>query len=165
MNFDSEKNLTVIGKLEQDAKYKRDQDAVIALSEIVADFVKQMPFYGSADIITAVPPREGKEFDLPTRLAQRVAKKLDAKYCPAGKWLGEKGQLKAVPMDAKWDLLEAANFAPNSAQLGGKRVILIDDLYQSGCTLHFVGSKLRLSGAKRIFGLSLVKSWRDTDNM
>jgi predicted amidophosphoribosyltransferase len=43
-------------------------------------------------------------------------------------------------------------------------VILIDDKYQSGTTMQFVAMKLQEAGARYIFGISLVKTLRDTDN-
>ena len=43
--------------------------------------------------------------------------------------------------------------------------VLIDDLYQSGVTVNFVGMKLQQAGFNRICGLYLVKSMNDRDNV
>lgn len=40
----------------------------------------------------------------------------------------------------------------------GKRILLLDDLYQSGVSMQFTAMKLYLAGANEIYGLSIVKS-------
>jgi len=139
-------------------------DAAQELARIVQNTIRKTPFYDEADMITCVPPRKGKEFDLPTFVAKRVSGKIGKSFFEAGEWLGEKGQLKEAALSEKWDRLEAAKFQVSTSDLKGKRVILIDDLYQSGCTLHFIAAALKNQGVKRVYGLSMVKSGRNTDN-
>lgn len=50
------------------------------------------------------------------------------------------------------------------AGVNGKNLLLIDDMYQSGATAHFVGSKLRSAGANELHLLAVSKGRRDTDN-
>jgi phosphoribosylpyrophosphate synthetase len=156
--------LTRIGQLEQAAKQDRDIDAAQELAKIVQNVARKTPFFDDADLITCVPPRKGKNFDLPTFIAKRVSNRIEKEFFEAGSWLGEKGQLKEATLSEKWAQLEAASFQANIVDLKDKRVILIDDLYQSGCTLHFIASALKSKGAKRVYGLSIVKSGRNTDN-
>ena len=45
-----------------------------------------------------------------------------------------------------------------------KDVIIIDDLYQSGVSMWSYAKFLKSLGAKRVMGISAVKSLRDSDN-
>ncbi|MBF0324669.1 MAG: hypothetical protein HQL42_06305 [Alphaproteobacteria bacterium] len=80
------------------------------------------------------------------------------------KFSRDKGALKDALLDQKWDALELAGliFEPNLPE--GSSIVLIDDKYQSGVTMQFVASRLYLAGASEVFGLSMVKTLRDTDN-
>ena len=82
----------------------------------------------------------------------------------SGKWAKEKPQLKETSEKKKWLALESAELSFSAEEMGGKKFLLIDDLYQSGATMNFVAGKLKEAGANRVFGLSLVKSLRDSDN-
>lgn len=44
------------------------------------------------------------------------------------------------------------------ANVKGKTVLLLDDMYQSGLTLQFIAMKMKQAGADRVFGMTLVKS-------
>ena len=71
--------------------------------------------------------------------------------------------MKALSLDKKWKALEAASLQVGK-QVNRKKVILIDDKYQSGTTAQFVAAKLYEAGAQVVYGLFCVKTWRDTDN-
>jgi predicted amidophosphoribosyltransferase len=46
------------------------------------------------------------------------------------------------------------------SEIQGKNILLVDDIYQSGFTMHEVASTLRALGAKGIYGLVATKaSW------
>jgi len=75
-----------------------------------------------------------------------------------------KASVKEVALDEKWAAWESADLQVTSLDLAEKKIILIDDKYQSGTTIQFVGSVLQSHGASEVYGLSLVKTLRDTDN-
>ena len=81
----------------------------------------------------------------------------------------DKPEAKNASRDEKWDALEQAGLVFDSSRLTPEYleqdVILIDDLYQSGVTVNFVGMKLQQAGFNRICGLYLVKSMNDSDNV
>lgn len=68
-----------------------------------------------------------------------------------------------MALDEKWKALENASLKA-SEKFKGKKVILLDDKYQSGTTAQFVASRLYEAGAAEVHGLFCVKTWRDTDN-
>lgn len=47
----------------------------------------------------------------------------------------------------------------------GKRVLLVDDLYQSGVSMNYCGLLLLNAGASKIFGLACEKACRNDDNV
>lgn len=155
---------TELGELEYRAKYRRDEAAIAELSVRLVSFVNAHSLFELADTICPVPPRPGKEFDLPSSLAARMAESLGVSLVKRAAWQNGKPELKQIPFEQKWDALESANLAFNADEVRGKRVILLDDLYQSGVTMNFVAGRLRAAGARRVFGLSVVKSMRNTDN-
>ena len=42
--------------------------------------------------------------------------------------------------------------------LKNKTILLLDDMYQSGVTMQYVAMRLKEAGAKRVFGMAIVKS-------
>jgi hypothetical protein len=156
---------TPTGELEYRAKYKRDPGSLQQIVELCSDKIRNLPMYSDARAIAAVPPRDGKDFDLPSEIVSQLACDLglqDVTGCLV--WQGKKQSLKEVKVGDKWEALERTGLNFEGAQLDGAPVILIDDLYQSGITMQFVASKLREAGAGEVYGLAIVKSWRDTDN-
>lgn len=156
---------TELGELEHRAKQHRDEEAIKELASRTITTINELPFYQEADLVAAVPPRPDKEFDLPARIAKLVAvatRKPDITL--DFKFGNTKGSLKEVALDEKWAAWENAGLTLDNAELVGKKVILIDDKYQSGTTLQFVAMILQKHGASEVYGLSLVKTLRDTDN-
>jgi|SRR6185437_14421984 len=156
---------TELGELEHRAKQHRDKDAIKELATRTFNTINELPFYKEADFVAAVPPRPDKEFDLPAWIAKLVAvatKKPD--ITRNFKFGNTKGTLKEAALDEKWTAWENAGLTLDSVDLAGKKVILIDDKYQSGTTLQFVAMILQKHGASEVYGLSLVKTLRDTDN-
>jgi hypothetical protein len=156
---------TATGALEHAAKSRRDQQALSRLSDAFCETIRDLPRYRDARLIAAVPPRPGKDFDLPQSLAARVARKLSLEDLTSRfAFAGVKGTVKETSLAEKWRAWESAclTFAPPLSD--EPSIILIDDKYQSGATLHFVASVLRAAGAGPIYGLCAVKTWRDTDN-
>ena len=161
----TDRKYTVIGLLEHNAKNNNDMEAVDALAQHSSKTIKELPFYKDADYICAVPPRPGKNFDLPSQVTEKVAQTLNKKnitnHFNYGK---EKESIKSSKVEDKWLYLEKSKLNFDGLDLNGKNIILIDDKYQSGTTIQFVGMKLQKAGAKNVYGLSFVKTMRDTDN-
>jgi len=158
-------NHTELGELEHRAKQHRDKDAIKELAMRAIATINELPFYKDADFVAAVPPRPDKEFDLPTWIAKLVAvatKKPD--ITPYFKFGNTKGSVKEVALDKKWAAWEGSELTLDGVDLKDRKVILIDDKYQSGTTLQFVAMTLQKHGASEVYGLSLVKTLRDTDN-
>ncbi|PBB67595.1 hypothetical protein CK228_17515 [Mesorhizobium sp. WSM4312] len=160
-----ENSRTPLGDLEYAAKYHQDQGAIGKLIDLAAQFISATPLYKDAKAIAPVPPRPDKQFDLPTIVATGVSQKLGLQLVSVGEWTKPKGQLKEKTVGEKWDALEAAQFQTNPEIKGKGAIILMDDLYQSGCTMNFVGNRVQHHAEVDVYGLSVVKSAGDQDNL
>lgn len=160
----SEGGRSAIGELEKRAKYDGDRGAIEKLTQHCIEITGSLPYYSNVDAVCAVPPRQGKGFDLPTEIAARLAKAIDRPDATSFlSWVKQKPSLKDEQFEKKWATLEAVGLKCNT-ELGKKKVLLIDDLYQSGITMQFVAMSLIGAGATHVYGLALVKSRRDSDN-
>jgi predicted amidophosphoribosyltransferase len=155
---------TDLGHAEHDAKANRNAVAIAVLAKACATAINSLAFYKECTGICAVPPSPDKEWDLPSELAHIVAKQVrKADISPALRFSKKKASVKELSLDEKWDALEAAKLQIN-INVTKKKIILLDDKYQSGTTAQFIASKLFDAGATEVHGLFCVKTWRDTDN-
>ena len=163
-NFVDKENRTEIGELEYLAKQKKDPDAVEKLAKCCAKSIKDIPIYDKADMICAIPPNPGKCFDLPSQIAVKVSEMVDKENITDKFVFGaKKGDVKSESVDEKWNAWSDAALE-FSDDLTDKKIILIDDKYQSGTTIQFVAMKLQEAGAHHVLGLCIVKTMSDTDN-
>jgi predicted amidophosphoribosyltransferase len=157
---------TPLGELEHKAKMDQDVDALDSLGNLLISAIQGLPYYRDATKVMAVPPAIGKTFDLPSLLAERVAAELSKEDITSTfAFQGEKGKIKDCALEDKWQQLESAKLQYSGSGLADACVILIDDKYQSGTTMQYVAMKVQEAGAKRIYGISLVKTLRDSDNV
>lgn len=160
---------TAIGALEHKGKNNRDQNAINQLADTVSQVIQHLPYYKDADFICSVPPRPDKDFDLPSSVTSLVSRKLGKQDVTGGfAFNGQKSSVKAVTFDEKWNVWEGAQVSFQNSptfNVKDKTIILIDDKYQSGITIQYIAMKLQQAGAHEVYGLSFVKTLRDTDNV
>ncbi|MBI4535549.1 MAG: hypothetical protein HY708_04670 [Ignavibacteriae bacterium] len=158
-----EKVYTKFGQPEYHAKEFAEESAIQELTASMASFCNRHPLYNGIDAIAAVPPNPSKTFHLPSVLVERVAAMIGK---PNGIRLVTKSQdtakAQALPVDQKIPAIAKALVI--HPWVKGKRLLLIDDLYQSGSTIWAVARALKQAGAIQVLSLTCVKSWRDTDN-
>jgi len=158
---------TEIGELEYQAKYKQNRTAERQLANLCTETIKRLPFYNATSVLCAIPAKYNSNSSLPRRIAHNIAKNMNLKDISEGvSWENSKISLKNIPKEQKWDISCKRNLIVQSpVNIKGKDVILLDDLYQSGITMQYVAMKLQEVGARMIFGIALVKSRSDTDNV
>ena len=157
---------TKLGSLEHLAKSTNDVGAIACLSRVCVETIGDLPYYREAKFVAAVPAMSVKSFDLPSQISSNVAEALGKQNLTTG---FECKSLKEVPLkearvEDKWALLEKTGLRLRTKLPKDADVVLIDDKYQSGTTMQFVAMKLQKAGARYVFGISLVKTLRDTDN-
>jgi hypothetical protein len=167
-----QKPQTEIGALRAQAKpyggseaTKQTKEAADQLVERCVTFLNAMGCYSSADCIVAMPPSDpSKAFNLPRYLAKRIAEKWgreDLSEHVTGK---ARNSIKEVPLAEKLDTL-LGTIAVADGVFQDRKVLLLDDLYQSGVSMNYCGLLLLKAGAKKIFGLACEKTCRNDDNV
>lgn len=163
-NFSEAATYTEMGAAEREAKANADAQAVQYLVSRCLSAATKLGLYKECDSVCAVPPSPGKVWDLPEEITKQIAKKSQKEdISPVVRFHKAKQSVKNIALCDKWAALEAAKLVV-STNIKGRKIVLIDDKYQSGTTLQFVASKLFVAGASEVLGLSCVKTWRDTDN-
>ena len=153
-----------VGTLERAAKYQGSAGARSELTELMVDVAQRLWADKDLDAVCAVPPSTPGNLGLPAHLAKQVAAALDADdISDQVSWNGPKPSIKNVDMANKWAALDQVGLTIDEA-LTGRNVLIIDDMYQSGATIHYLASELQEAGAESVHCLSVVKARRDTDN-
>jgi predicted amidophosphoribosyltransferase len=163
-HYISSERRSEIGELEHSAKYEGSVPAREALVGILEKIFRRMHSKRRIDGIVSVPPSIEGQQSLPNYLALRLGTAVGVPDLTSGlKWSGKKGSIKELGVDAKWSALEQVGMTVDQ-DFSGKNLLLIDDMYQSGATAHFVASQLRAAGADDLHLLAVSKGRRDTDN-
>lgn len=158
---------TEVGQLVRRAKAYTgevsDRAAASELARRMTAFVQGHPSYRRADLIVSLPPTEQGREDLPSFLAAEVS---GAVGIPLGAAALTKRKRTAPQKNlttarAKVENMRGAFAVPRPAQVQDSRVILIDDIYQSGATLNEAGRTLLEAGASAVLGLVATKTRRD----
>ena len=168
MNFESNsQNYTEIGSHEHQAKEFNNEESIEFLVRRVIETTQSLPYYDEIDGIACVPPSTGKQTSLPQIIAQKCAQTLGVDdFSHQLKFTKKNRSLQNEAGEDKWGILGSSGLEIDGSKENfiGKNILLIDDLYQSGSTLHFTAMHLQEAGASTILGLALVKSRRDDDN-
>lgn len=78
-----------------------------------------------------------------------------------------KPQMKELDLESRinvWEDIYDNKGVVLDKEVNGKDIIIIDDLYQSGTSMHEYAKFLKFMGARKVFGVSCVKSVKDRDN-
>lgn len=155
---------SAIGELERSAKYDLSTSARNELVSILVEIYQRMHGKRRIDGIVSVPPSTAGQDSLPNHLAAQLAVELGLPDFTAElAWRGQKGSIKELSVDQKWNALNEVGMSVGQS-IKDKNLLLIDDMYQSGATAHFVASQLRQAGANDLHLLAVSKGRRDTDN-
>lgn len=130
-------------------------------------FLKEMFCYESADCVVAMPPSDpAKSYNLPRYLAAGIAESWGREDMSQHvRTIADKrDSIKGVPLAQKLDTL-LGTIAVDEDVFGGRRVLLVDDLYQSGISMNYCALLLRTAGARKIFSLACEKTCRNDDNV
>lgn len=160
-----ENDRTDIGELEYQCKYKDDNEAFEKLTKIIIEFINNAPIYKNVDLICAVPSSTKDSKNLPQRIVDKIKddiRKIDISDKIA--WAKDKPELKELCVEKKAEVLNDTGLDIDTDTVKDKDIIIVDDLYQSGLTMNYIAGKLKETGARKIFGISIVKSRKDTDN-
>lgn len=152
---------TAIGELLYRLKYSQDREAIDALVEATVKLLGQ--WKPRVDAIVVVPPSNTRRKTQPVlEVAKGVSKRLDVPLLSkALTKIKDTPELKSVYDFAERAVLLDSAFETDPKALGGKAVLLIDDLYRSGATLSEITKALKQGGVTTVFVLCLTKTRRN----
>lgn len=155
-----ESGRTELGQHEYRVKYRSgfcdtsaDMKALILEMQHRLD---ELPFFKFADYICAVPSSKPFMKDIIGGLNGFAFEDISDHV----NWNNKTGSLKDVESAAeKLDMIQSweLHFDEN-LDLNDKTVLLVDDMYQSGVTMQYIAMKMKEAGARRVFGIALVKA-------
>jgi len=130
--------------------------------ERLKKFILTHPTYEKAELIAAVPPSRPNLPNLPIYLVEQLAQQLNKQN---GTQLIQKLRTTLPMKDCKTikekiENLKGAFALYPQANVTQKRIILIDDIYQTGFTLNEVGRVFVENGAETL-GLVVTKTMQD----
>jgi hypothetical protein len=156
---------SAIGELERSAKFDANKDSENHLVEAMIGVYRRLHSDLEIDAVCSVPPSKADQLSLPNRIASRMAAELNLNDLTSElNWASVKPSVKELPVSEKWNALEKVGLTLSEA-FKGRNILIIDDMYQSGSTIHFVASKLREAGCNDIHCFAVVKALGDTDNV
>jgi predicted amidophosphoribosyltransferase len=154
--FDTQRS--PLGELVYRLKYKSHKSAIASIVETIVSFVQGRAI--QADVIVPMPPSKLQRpyqpvIEIASELSKVLKIALDTtslkktKTTPQMKDIGDYSERVAA--------LDTAFTVGND--LEGKRVLLIDDLLQSGATMNVVAKALREQGrAKAVYAIALTRT-------
>lgn len=158
---ESEPNVrTTLGEHEYNLKYQSENNNTqVDMAALMAEMQKrleELPYFRYADYICCVPSDHPimlgvisglKGFDF-VDISNQVS------------WVNKQGSLKnVVTAEQKLAMIQSWGLQiSEDIDMKDKTVLLVDDMYQSGVSMQYVGMRLKEAGVKRVFGMTLVKS-------
>lgn len=148
---------TELGDLLYRLKYRGDQSAVGPIAQVASDFIRS--WSPGIDVIVPAPPSRDRPVQPLFLIADELGKLLGL---PVDKTSLRKTkatpELENVDYAQRVELLKRAHALEGDA-VRGRRVLLLDDLYQSGATMNALTRLLKESGgASAVFALALTKA-------
>ena len=146
-----------IGDLVYRLKYLEDMSVLPALVEQALELIKEHPGLAQVDAVLSVPPSVPRVNDPPGCFAIALAERLGLAYLP--------DLVKARVTQPQKDVHTLAQKRANVAgafellsPIKGRRLLVIDDLFDSGATLVEVYRLLCCCGATRVNVLTMTRT-------
>ncbi len=153
---------TEVGDVLREDKYGRGEGYRQWLVAFAEEAIRAKYPVGEIDAVCSVPTT--KDLDIVGLLARSVAKGLGIPYRRLLKKVRTTDPQKGVrEKERKRENIQRAYEAAASADLEGKTVLLIDDVYDSGWTLVECARKLRDRSAKKVYVFTLARTHHADD--
>jgi predicted amidophosphoribosyltransferase len=154
--FDTKR--TELGELVFRLKNRNDQNTLTSIAETAVEFIKGWapPF----DVIVPVPPsRKRLAYQPVVEIAKAIGTRLSKPVNTAAvSKIKDTPELKDVfDYQQRIKLLQGA-FNVDRDAVGGKRILLVDDLYRSGATATVMAQEFLEGGATAVYMLAMTKT-------
>ncbi|TKJ40649.1 hypothetical protein CEE37_06710 [candidate division LCP-89 bacterium B3_LCP] len=130
------------------------------IAEQMNEFINRHPLYRTCDgILSVLPSNLDKAFDLPTYIAEKVARDYNIPYLNSAIFKKRRtAQMKfCLSLDDKLDNI-ANSVGVHSKFISGKNLLIIDDIIDSGMTIMETCRSLREAKARSIRVLIATKT-------
>ena len=163
--YEQEFKSTKMGNLVKQAKYgpaSEKESAAQQLSKLMASWIVRHPRYMRAEVILPAPASNPyKALDLPEFISRFLYDTFGYELAMCQKtWVTQ--QQKSLSQDPEALRANVTGAFRVDANLRGKDVIILDDLYGSGETLNELGRACREAGAQHILSLTATKNAKGT---
>lgn len=177
-NYDLDKEeRTDVGEAEYQLKYQYPKGLVSKLEgkayatmllNSIWDCVCCLPFEMRNFVVTTIPAVNSKQNKLPWFLAKRVSEMLSSRFVSAT-LKQDKPPMKDQSIENKiqvWRrIYDSVDIVSLSQEIDGAKVLIIDDLYQSGTSVWCYAEYLKKKcGAEIVIAVTAVKALKDGDN-
>lgn len=143
------------GELAYRLKYQEDLSALPALVEQATALIADHPELAEVDAVVPVPPSKPRSHDPVSSFTNALAQQLDLEFLPVLIKSRQTHPQKEMHTLAQKRVNVAGAFNLKSP-IKGKRLLVIDDLYDSGATLEEIYRLLCRSGATGVCVLTLT---------
>jgi len=153
------------GMLVEALKYRGDEGCGRRLAWLMHKRVRESRTYRDCDVIVAVPPSApGQDASPAEVLAREVGRLSDVPLADVLNSAKEREPQKELTSEsAKKRNISGAFEVTSSELIEGRIVLLVDDVYDSGATMHEAANALMRAGAKHVRMLAAVRTafgWR-----
>jgi len=136
------------GELIYDVKYCQRTERIQDIVDWMVEFFENVSVYAKADYLVSVPHRKNT-VDIPALVQQKLCKRLSiADGNPFLAKIKDTGKIKNIedPLE-KEQAVRGAFKVKDDHPFDGKRIVIIDDVYDHGITLHELATTLQNAGA------------------
>ena len=157
---------TTIGEMLYQLKYNKDKNKIEPLAEEICKFMKTRLVTKWLSTIIPVPPSDTeREFQPVIEVAKSIGKKLKIDVCNDCVLKTKKTSfLKNMTMEEKEKLLNGI-FEVKSNLIKNKKVLLFDDIFQTGSTLKEITKVLYSKGqVGNVYVLTVTKTTTKSNN-
>jgi predicted amidophosphoribosyltransferase len=149
---------TALGELVYQLKYGGKKDAVAAIADVVEEFVRGR-WGDEFDVVVPAPPSIVRAFQPLVEIARALATGLAVPLCEdVVKKVKVTPQMKNLDVRERERLLQVA-IQNGPGDVRGRRVLLIDDVIESGATLRRVARVLLSeAGAQSVHALVITRT-------
>ena len=152
---------TNLGELLHRFKYEQNQHAGMILADLAAEFICSQATFRFSDLMLTIPPSfKSRRSDPVSFLAEKIEKKTKIFW---EREVFTRTRLSPPQKDLRnrkvkrWNVIDTFRLAKH-LQLTSAKVLVFDDIFDSGATLNEISGILRESKAEKIYVLVLART-------
>lgn len=146
-----------VGELLFRLKYQEDFSVMQPILQKIMSLIQEHPEIGQVDALLPVPSSLQRERDPVSSLARELAQQLKIRYWPVLKKSRETAQQKQFQTLAQKKNNVAGAFQLTSS-VRGKKLLVLDDLFDSGATVEEITKLLKQAGADKVNILTITRT-------